>query len=315
MKWIPHHEDMRVSTLLAAVLSASLILLASSQAAFIPTEVKKTVAFVFVPGKDGKPVANGTAFFIAVANQTNPNRVHNYLVTARHVLTAKDGKPYPKVWLRVNPMEGDAKLLDFDLKGAVDEGYFSTHPDETVDLAVVAIEPDYELFDIKALPEDILVTKQSLHDLNVHEGSDVFFTGLFRQFFGQKRNYPIARFGRVALLPDERIPFGGEGSKDPVPQELFLIESFAFGGNSGSPVFYYLGSDRIPGKLSAGTVIRLAGIMKGTFLDFWPLAMAETKTVPVSKDNVGIAAVIPSHLLHDILFSDALKERRASSQP
>jgi hypothetical protein len=56
----------------------------------------------------------------------------------------------------------------------------------------------------------------------------------------------------------------------------------------------------------------LAGIMKGFFNNPSPIGFAQTPTeaIPFSTQNIGIAAITPSFLLHDILFSTELKKFR-----
>ena len=61
-------------------------------------------------------------------------------------------------------------------------------------------------------------------------------------------------------------------------------------------------------------VLKLAGIVKGSFLDGYPVRLLETAKTLVSSSNVGISAVVTSYLLHDILFSHELKELRKSSR-
>ena len=85
----------------------------------------------------------------------------------------------------------------------------------------------------------------------------------------------------------------------------------AYGGNSGSPVFF------LPGLLHFGTEPaspeKLIGIIRGNYGEFSPIVFLNTPTatLPLSRQNIGIAAVTPAYLLHDILFSDALKKLRA----
>ena len=80
--------------------------------------------------------------------------------------------------------------------------------------------------------------------------------------------------GRVAMVTDEKIPWKNRLTR------LYLIESGSYGGNSGSPVFFHLGSDRKPGVLFLGSpTIKLAGVMKGAFLDHHPLQEVETDMV------------------------------------
>lgn len=51
---------------------------------------------------------------------------------------------------------------------------------------------------------------------------------------GEHRNNPIVRFGRVALLPEDKIPWQ-ENGKSAESVELYLLETQSYGGNSGSP--------------------------------------------------------------------------------
>jgi hypothetical protein len=142
----------------------------------------------------------------------------------------------------------------------------------------------------------------------------VFFTGLFVAYYGEHRNNPIVRFGRVAMLPEDRIPWRTDATKPAENVRLYLLETQSYGGNSGSPVFFSLGADRNPGSLILGPpLIKLAGIMMGTFNEPSPIGFAQTPTatIPFYRQNLGIAAVTPSYLLQEILFSDEMKKARA----
>ena len=50
--------------------------------------------------------------------------------------------------------------------------------------------------------------------------------------------------------------------------------------------------------------------MQGTFLDWREVKFLETKKVPIALSNMGIAAVVPGYKLHEILFSEELKQLR-----
>jgi hypothetical protein len=119
------------------------------------------------------------------------------------------------------------------------------------------------------------------------------------------------------MLPEDRILW-------PSPQgqaqrsELYLLEIQSYPGNSGSPVFFYLGPDRTPGTLVVGPpVLELAGIMSGYFSAPPNVKMIQSPTAsfPVTIPNSGIAGVTPSFLLHEILFSKHLIDNRAIAQP
>ncbi len=209
-------------------------------------------------------------------------------------------------------MQGGAEFARLDLEVSGQSRVY-THPiDKTVDIAVVPALPDQKEFNFKCLPDAFLTTKESFSKLNISEGSDVFFTGLFTPHYGQHANYPIARFGRVAMFPNERI-YWKEANKDPEMLELYLIETQSFGGNSGSPVFFYLCSDRLRGSLVLGPPeLKLAGVMKGSFVAGSPVVEVAAKNA-VALQNMGIAAVVPSYLLHEILFSEELRRQRAAN--
>jgi hypothetical protein len=51
--------------------------------------------------------------------------------------------------------------------------------------------------------------------------------------------------------------------------------------------------------------------MKGAFQNVNAIQALSTSSVPVSISNLGIAAVVPSYLLREILFSaEALRQRK-----
>ncbi len=291
-------------------------------AIFIPPELKAIVTFIFLADSKGnllrdpnteQPVANGTGFFVGIDGETDKAKFFGYLVTAQHVLKDSKGNSFAKVYLRLNKISGDAEFVSLDLKKDETSLIF-TSVDPTVDLAVIPCFPPTDMFDFKMLKSDMLTTKESFKNLHIAEGSDIFFMGLYASYYGERRNNPIVRFGRVAMFPEEPIKWQDYPSDPPQNTELYLLETQSYGGNSGSPVFFSLGADRKPGSLTLGSsVIMLAGVMKGSFNELSPINLipAINTGIAVSKQNNGIAAAIPSYLLHDILFSDALKKYRA----
>ncbi len=293
---------------LPLLLTAILLLAALSLSAGmpIPPEVKAIVTFIFVPNEEGTLVPNGTGFFVGVRNPEKQDSFLVYIVTAKHVIQKPDRSTYfSTVFVRVNKKEGEAEILRLNL---VPEGPLKNvfvHQDATVDVAVIPALVDPNKYDFKFLPDDYLTTKEDFAKLKIREGSDVFFTGLFLLYLGAHRNYPIVRFGRVALVTSEKV------SWDAIPTELYLVESGPYGGSSGSPVFFYLGADREPGGLIVGDIVlKLAGIMKGSFGEGRAITFAETARVPMVVSNMGIAAVVPAYKLHEILFGNELKSWR-----
>lgn len=288
--------------------SIGILLLAETlTAAVIPQDVKKTVVFVYVNDAAGKMIPNGTAFFVGIPDEHDPERFFSYLVTAKHVLTAgENGLWLPKVYLRMDKLEGGVETVEIVLSTKGPSRNVFVHDDPSVDLAVIPALPNQKTIDFKMLPADLITSREDFPKLGIAEGSEVFFTGLFTPHTGERKNYPVVRFGRVALLSEEKVNWNG------TPIDLYLIESSSYGGNSGAPVFLYLGADRTPGSIVIGPPeLRLAGVMKGAFQEGQAIRMIQTAAVPVSVANIGIAAVVPSYQLRDILFSAALKEMRS----
>lgn len=277
----------------------------------IPPELKSIVTFVFVEKIGRGLVPHGTAFFVSVPHPKEADRAFIYLVTAKHVLQDSETKSFlSKISVRLNLEEGGTKLVSIPL---VEEGpakNIFVHEDSTVDLVVIPCLPNEKMFEFKHLPSDYIPGKADFDNLEIREGSEIFFTGLFAPHIGSKKNYPISRFGRVAMISDERINWGG------VDTIMFLTECPSFGGNSGSPVFFYPGAERNPGTIFLGRpVIKLAGIMKGAFRDPQILGITEIEAENTSKilfswNNMGISAVTPAYLLQEILVSEELKGLR-----
>jgi hypothetical protein len=202
----------------------------SARAAPLPPDVLKTVTFIFLADAAGniardsenKPVPWGTGFFIGI-KLGDGTYMKGYLVTAKHVTKDKEGHDLKRVYVRMNSKEGDPVLEPLDLSlNNVSTVY--THSDSTVDLAVIPVVPNEKTIDFKMIGEDLLTTKESINQLKIGEGSDVFFVGLFTSFYGQHKNFPIARFGRVAMMSGEKIPWK-DRSTDPV-QEAELYTPF-----------------------------------------------------------------------------------------
>jgi hypothetical protein len=153
----------------------------------------------------------------------------------------------------------------------------------------------------------MFATKTKMAELGISEGCDMFFTGLFSSHLGQQRNQPIIRFGKVSLIPTEKIEWK-ENKEDPVQySDLYLVECLSFGGNSGAPAFFSVkrGYSAMQPSGVIGEDIYLAGIIKGSFHDyqfFLPDAFL--------KQNVGITAVTPANKLEEILFSPTAIEHR-----
>jgi len=321
----------------------SLIILSdNSFAERIPSNVKEIVTFIYVEREKPQDKqlsqelsrlceeANlerptflcpaGTGFFVGVPDSTNPAVSYVYLVTAKHVLfDSKTNSLYPRIVTRLNKRGGSILRGTITLAAQGTNKTVYIHSDPTVDLAVIPTGwPTSDIIDGKWFPENLIIDRTTLNSLHIEEGTEVFFTGLFTQHIGAKKNHPIFRFGHLALVTEERISWvGGQMA------ELLLMESSSYGGNSGSPVFFLLDLLRPPGDLRDGP-LRLAGVMSGAFQDIRKAVLKKSENSEGTQVdqaarqtlemnfamNMGIAGVVPSYKLLEILHSDELEERR-----
>lgn len=275
----------------------------------VPEGVKKAVTFIFLPDQAGHLQPNGTAFFVSIRNHVGSNALTApYLITAKHVVSTPDQSVYPLIFLRANTKSGSWTNVAVPLitQGPAKNVYF--HEDPDVDLAVIAGSPP-DLMDFQMLDSSFLTTEQAFKSLKIGEGTDVFFVGLFHSYLGYSKNYPLARFGKVALVTDEKIdwpqliPDSGTNLVKHVRQNFYLIESTSIGGFSGSPVFFTFTEPGTP-------KLKLAGVMEGFFNEFEPIVAVQTGVTPFTKGNSGIAAVIPAYRIYEILFGTELTKSR-----
>jgi hypothetical protein len=280
----------------------------------IPPDITKTVVFIYKDATGTPAQADGTGFMVSVPAAT-PNRQWLYLVTAKHVVHTDsndfNSPLFSHLWVRVNNKSGGFGMYQIDLVPSGEGQTVFFHSDPSVDIAVMAINPNTDVLDIKVLPEQMLTSGDDFKKLNIGVGTDMFFTGMFTGFLGEKKSYPIVRFGKLAMIPEEKITFAGQSA------EGYLMEAFSFGGNSGSPVFFFPSADNTPGMITVGgSTIKIAGVMKGFFGDLEQIRLLQNQAatpgppIPVSSGNTGIALVVPAKFISEILHSPALETLR-----
>lgn len=278
------------------VLALFILIPLLSKAQFM-SEVKSAVSFIYIQDSSGNPIPNGTCFFVAI-NSKDSTGSYPYLVTAKHVLQKKDGSFYSSILVRMNTIDSSSKFTyqPLNYSGPTKNVFF--HRDSSVDLAVIPYVPPKKDYVFKFLGDDFLKERNVFKSLAIEEGVEVFFTGLFAPYVGEKKIYPIVRFGRVSLLTDEKVDWVG------MKREMILIETSSFGGNSGSPVYFKIGD------AFKGFQIILGGVLNGTYRDVAEIKIIQTGSTPVAIYNNGISGITPVYLLRDIIYSKELMSQR-----
>lgn len=269
------------------------------------SSMKRGVTFVC---KENQGVIEelGTGFFYKMPLEEFTERTTGYLVTAKHVLKDETGNYLDKIFVRLNKKQGGTDYLSVELKNNI-----FTHSDESVDLAVIPCLPSTDIFDYSNMQSKQIGGKDLIQKNKIIEGDNVFFVGLFLGHKGQKRNIPIFRYGKVALLTDEKISWKEDPYEIPRHTELHLIDCQTFDGNSGSPVFFStrgrFEEDDIPKGPEA---VIFAGVICGSYNEKGEVREEHKISNFTYFENQGISAVTPAYKLKEIIFSDQLKNQR-----
>lgn len=299
---------------------------AASQTEIAIDQIKKTVVFLQTSWSDSTalnatPLPNqqprfkstvGTGFLIFIAvpelgkDALGNARGLDYLVTAKHMIRQRtsDNQPGPyakKVTIRFNtltPIDPSGRRWNsFDSEILDERGDLVWFVDDSDPIADVALLPVSlgESAEYKTIGQESFATKAFVREQHVNENDEVLFTGLFTGYFGTQKNYPVVRHGRLALLPGEDVSI--DPAKPDKKSQVYLAEVTSFGGNSGSPVFLRIGALRegLSVNMALGYTYHLLGVMKGFVSD------------EEAKQNTGIALVVPTDKIVEILSSDRVK--------
>jgi hypothetical protein len=247
-----------------------------------------------------KPV--GTAFYLS--EDLGRDRLIPYIVTARHVVDGS--RPHGSLWVRHIRKDGKRFLSEIP----VDSWW--AHPNTDIAIAPLAIAIGD--FGLRSIPLELLADHEWMSAHSVGIGDHVVAIGLFSQFFGEGRDAPIARFGRIALIPDELVRVPGGGGLPSMEFEAIFAELGSWSGQSGSPVWAYFSVDRdlFAGSTLATTIPnpRLLGIVHGHYN--FPQNVrnpfgSEALTVNM---NSGIAIIVPASKILEVLSLDRAVEHR-----
>lgn len=241
----------------------------------------------------------GTAFIMG--DESNLG----YLVTAKHVIAGiKEQSVDGKVLIRVNLFDGSIDILETH-----SSEWLSSDEDPFADVSIFSWDKrkygaiEYLLYPVAETFPGNEISGLGPNPQKIGLGDDVFIVGLFVSHFGRKRNIPVIRMGNIAMMPEEPVSTQKYGDI-----EAYLIETRSTGGLSGSPVFV---RDALPVSMP-----RLIGLVHG----HW-----DSKTIEVESDsvvldpsgepiNMGMAIVVPSSKIIDLINCSTLKELRKNSK-
>ncbi|MFC1774972.1 serine protease [Nanoarchaeota archaeon] len=248
--------------------------------AILSKEIKNSIGFIFID-ENFEKVPIGTGFWLE----------HNgfiYFVTAKHVI-----KDIKKFFIRLNTKDKSV-YVKYNVKK---DGRPMYHKNNAVDIAVLKTVPPKNT-EVSVLNSGCIVDKNFIDSVGLFEGDDVFFVGLLPQIFGNIRNTPVVRTGRIALITDE--PF----IDDIGCAHYHFIEANCYPGNSGCPVFVRIATMDTSGAMTySNSMVMLLGVMYG-YLNQIKEVGGGLISKPVEFDeNVNIAMVSQGAALLEILNS------------
>lgn len=152
-----------------------------------------------------------------------------FLITAEHVVHGKS-----KVVIRLNRDDNVGfTCFPMELKwdGKEENSFVSEKPE--VDLAAIYL-PKIPDTDPWVIDYSLVLDAKSMSVWQVEEGTEVFTIGYLFGYSGLKKNYPVKKFGKIALLTEENWC--------PSPlhpgqlQKAYIVELQNVPGLSGAPV-------------------------------------------------------------------------------
>jgi hypothetical protein len=276
----------------------------------IPYDMLHSAVYIYRSEDDAlNGVRGGATGFLVFLKPKHPdlaffNLGHFYVVTARHVI-GRGAR-----FLRLNTFAGKADAWE------IPESAWVPHPagDDITCAPMIPLEKD--IHDVRALNEELFVTEDFVSDGTIGPGDEAFFVGRLANADGGLRNQPSVRFGNLAMSPP--VPIRSETG---IMQDSFIVEARSIGGYSGSPVFVF-SSGYVTKKAEVvhtpTSRIYLLGV-DWCHLPDWNQVYDEDHRTPsapkqYAKGNTGMAGVVPTWKLRELLEEDKLVERRRKDE-
>ena len=202
-------------------------------------------------------------------------------MTARHVIGSRDS-----VILRLNSRDR-SRLVCYPhrLSGGTTQIIFDPKRPE-VDLVLLHMPdiPDTDplIFDYSTIADETMY-----RSWEISEGTEVYTLGYLFGYSGQKQNFPVTRFGQIALLTEE---YWYRTRERNLNEQAYLVELQSTPGLSGAPVILRGPEFRMghQGQLQSRRVpLIVVGVIKGLL------------TSP--HGSQGLAAMEPARHLKEIL--------------
>ena len=237
------------------------------------------------PGQTLLPLGSG--FVVGLEQERNDTgsgwRGWKFLVTAHHVIGSRTS-----IILRLNSKDGSRLICHthpLSWSGPSQNVFQGERPE--VDLILIHM-PDIPDTDPTIFDYSLIMDDSMYRSLEVGEGTEIYTIGYLYGYSGHRQNYPVTKFGKVALITEE--PW----YKSPPPRNLneqaYLVELQNTPGLSGAPIILKSPQFRVD---NAGQF---------QFRKLNPFIMGVIKGLLLSPTGPqGVAAIEPGKHLREIL--------------
>lgn len=212
-----------------------------------------------------------------------------YAVTNAHILEKLESAGCEELIVRVNTTGGGTEIFATKLSKWV------KHP-EGDDVAALSIGTDNS-WSVKTIPiKEFFLTREQMTAHNIGLGDETITFGRFAPHSGVLANLTTARFGRIAMEPQESVR---QTDRNNFAQESFLVEAHSIGGYSGSPVFVQAGGDN---REAASPIVESRAFLLGVD---WGHFNINGRITNIPSTNIqipsGMMGVVPVWKIQDVL--------------
>lgn len=233
-----------------------------------------------------------TGFLVGRPAEENPEQSFVFLVTNKHVIKDVLDSGLKSLIIGLNPKEGPPRMKTYHcplFQGK--KKLWTSHSQEDIAVTFLnaqLLQEEGRLFNFFRVAEN-LVTIDQMKELGFSEGDFVYLLGypMPMKLIDPDWYYAIVRSGSIARIRDTLA-----GRKTD-----FLVDGFAFPGNSGGPVVSKPDGMAIEGTKPINRA-HVIGIVK----EFVPyneeaISVQSGRTCVVFEENSGLARVIPAELI------------------
>lgn len=192
----------------------------------IPDSIARSVFYLYRSEEDARAGVNAgaTGFMVSYDFESISGEVERrcFAVSNWHA-AVKGGYSV----IRLNTLLGGVEVFEL----GPDEWEFKAGG---ADIAVAPFDISGDKYSVNSIPSYMFVEREKSSAIAV--GENAFMLGLFLDFDGRATPVPVARFGHVSMVADERARI-----KQPTKYEgeSFIVDMHSRSGFSGSPVFAY----------------------------------------------------------------------------